>query len=106
MYNHQEHNDELKKLLEDGFQSIDEDIDESIPSLQWFKQLVEDRQVELKARFKRDITIFLLLACCILTVFSLTLFQMPILFLLLQVAIFVGASIFTAITYTKKVKRI
>lgn len=106
MNNHQEQNDELKKLLEHGFQSIDEEINESTPSLQWFEQLVEDRQVELKARFKRDLFIFLLLACCILTGLSLTLFQMPILFLLLQVAIFVGASIFTGITYTKKVKRI
>ncbi|WP_282138178.1 YxlC family protein [Rossellomorea aquimaris] len=106
MYDHQEHNDELKELLEKGFESIDEDIDESTPSLQWFEQLVEDKQVELKARFKRDLTIFLLLACCILTVLTLTLFQMPILFLLLQVTIFVGASIFAGITYKKKVKRI
>jgi|GEM_PF-3958736 len=106
MYDHQEHNDELKELLEKGFESIDEDIDESTPSLQWFEQLVEEKQVELKARFKLDLTIFLLLACCILTVLTITLFQMPILFLLLQVTIFVGASIFTGISYKKKVKRI
>ncbi|CAN7478285.1 YxlC family protein [Rossellomorea sp. LjRoot5] len=97
---------ELKKLLRDGFRSIEEEVDQNTPNLQWFEQLVSDRQEQLKARFRRDLIIFLLMAGCILTLFSLTLFQMPVLFLLLQIIIFMGASIFTGITYMKKVKRI
>ncbi|PFG07218.1 YxlC family protein [Bacillus sp. es.034] len=97
--------DELKELIDEGFRSIDRGVEESTPSLQWFEQLVEDQQERLKARFKRDMILFLLLAGCLLTVFSLTLFQMPILFLLLQVLIFAGALIFIGLTYTKKVKR-
>jgi fatty acid desaturase len=104
MNNKHEH-DELKELINEGFRSIDREVEESTPSLQWFEQLVEDQQEQLKARFKRDMILFLLIAGCLLTVFSLTLFQMPILFLLLQVLIFAGALIFIGLTYTKKVKR-
>ncbi|WP_061811089.1 YxlC family protein [Rossellomorea vietnamensis] len=103
--NNKHEQDELKELIDEGFQSIDREVDESTPSLQWFEQLVEGQQEQLQARFKRDMILFLLLACCLLTVFSLTLFQMPILFLLLQVLIFAGALIFIGWTYTKKVKR-
>ncbi|PFA61724.1 hypothetical protein CN378_22225 [Bacillus sp. AFS015802] len=104
--NNDHEQDEIKKVLQDGFQSIDKEVDENTPSLQWFEQLVVDQQQQLRARFKRDIFLFLLLACCILTVFTLTLFQLPALFLLLQVLIFVGALMFIGITYVKKVKRI
>ncbi|MEI2663661.1 YxlC family protein [Rossellomorea sp. LJF3] len=97
--------DELKNLLGDGFRSIDEDVDQNTPNLQWFEQFVEERQAQLNIRFRRDLIIFLLLAACILTLFSLALLQMPVLFLLLQIIIFLGASIFTGITYMKKVKR-
>ena len=103
--NNKHEQDELKELIDEGFQSIDREVDESTPSLQWFEQLVEGQQEQLQARFKRDMILFLLLACCLLTVFSLTLFQMPILFLLLQVLIFAGALIFIGLSYTKKVKR-
>ncbi|MBW3110648.1 MULTISPECIES: DUF5345 family protein [Bacillaceae] len=105
MKNRHEH-DELKELIDEGFRSIDRGVDESTPSLQWFEQLVEVQQEQLKARFKRDMILFLFLACCLLTVFSLTLFQMPLLFLLLQGLIFAGALVFIGVTYTKKVKRI
>ncbi len=98
--------DDLRKLMDEGFQSLNKELDENTPSLQWFEQMVLDQQAQLKARFKRDLIIFLFLACCILIVFFFTLFQMPILFLLLQAAIFVGGAIFTGITYMKKVKRI
>jgi hypothetical protein len=104
--NKEHEHDELKELLDEGFRSIDLKIDESTPSPQWFEQFTADRHEQLKAKFKRDLTVFILLACCILTAFSLTLFQMPILFLLLQCAVFVGASIYTGITYMKRVKRI
>ena len=105
MNNEHEH-DELKEILNKGFRSIDQEIEENTPSLQWFEQFAEEQHEQLKGRFKRDIVVFLLIACCILTAFSLTLFQLPILFLLLQVVIFVGASIYTGIAYMKKVKRI
>ena len=103
--NNKHEQDELKELIDEGFQSIDREVEESTPSLQWFEQLVEGQQEQLKARFKRDMILFLLLACCLLTVFSLTLFQMPILFLLLQGLIFAGALLFIGLSYTKKVKR-
>ncbi|KPL61563.1 YxlC family protein [Rossellomorea vietnamensis] len=98
--------DELKRLLGDGFRSIEEEVHQNTPNLQWFEEFVSERQERQKARFRRDLIIFLLLAGCILTLFSLTLFQMPVLFLLLQIIIFLGASIFTGITYRKKVKRV
>jgi uncharacterized membrane protein len=104
--NKEHEHDELKELLDEGFRSIDLRIDESTPSHQWFEQFAADQHEQLKAKFKRDLVVFILLACCILTTFSLTLFQMPILFLLLQVAVFVGASIYTGRTYMKRVKRI
>ncbi|NMH69610.1 YxlC family protein [Bacillus sp. RO3] len=106
MNTHQEHDKDMKKLLDEGFRSIDGDIDDSTPSLQWFNQFVQDQQEQLKERFKRDFILFLMAACGILAVFSLTLFQMPILFLLLQVAIFVGATVYTVFIHTKKVKGI
>ncbi|BCB02881.1 YxlC family protein [Bacillus sp. KH172YL63] len=99
-------NDDLKELLDEGFRPLHEEIDGHTPPLQWFEQLVKDRQAEMKARFKRDFIVFLLIACCILTVLALTLFQMPLLFLLLQGAIFIGGTVFTGIIYVKKVKEI
>ncbi|MBN8192605.1 YxlC family protein [Bacillus sp. NTK074B] len=104
--NNKHEQDELKELIDEGFRAIDRGVDESTPSLQWFEQLVVDQQDQLKARFKREMILFLILACCLLTVFSLTLFQMPILFLLFQGLIFAGALLFIGVTYIKKVKRI
>ncbi|MCA1059656.1 YxlC family protein [Rossellomorea aquimaris] len=98
--------DELMKLLDEGFRSIDDGIDQSTPSEQWFERFAKDQQEQLKKRFRRDLSVFILLACFILAMFFLTLFQMPVLFLLLQGAAFVGASIYTGITYVKKVKEI
>ncbi len=97
---------EFQSLLKSGFQSIEKDIDDHTPSQQWFEQFVENQQTQLKAKFKRDVILFLIAACCILAVFSITLLQMPTLFLILQGIIFVVAAIISSVTYVKQVKKI
>ncbi|WP_064091771.1 YxlC family protein [Rossellomorea aquimaris] len=97
---------DLKQLFESGFKMINQEIEENTPSDQWFEHFVVEQQERVKVKLRKELIAFLAVACFTLLIFAVTLFQLPSLFLLLQIGVFIGASIFSSFTYIKQVKKL
>jgi hypothetical protein len=98
--------EQLGKLLKEGFKPLEKNIDEDTPAQQWFEQFVIEQQSLQRSKLKKDILLFLCVACLILTAFAITLLQLPILFLIIQGAVFILATAFSGISFLKQVKKI
>jgi Family of unknown function (DUF5345) len=97
---------ELEQILKAGIEPIENEVDDTAPSQEWFEQFVLQQQKDIKAGLKRDLLLFMFIASCLLILLSLTLVKLPMLFLLLQGAVFIGAAIFSGFTFFKQVKKI
>lgn len=92
--------DELKKsieLIHMGLDSLDGGIDIETPSMDWFEQLVVEQKEVVRKKLWKEVTIFLSMALIIVSVLLYTLYQLPGIFLGLQVV----ATIFI-VTYSVK----
>ncbi|MGR3763392.1 DUF5345 family protein [Rossellomorea sp. NS-SX7] len=96
---------ELEQILKAGMKPLEEEVDDHV-SQEWFEQFVLQQQKEIKAGLKRDLLLFMFIASCLLIILSLTLLKLPALFLLLQGVVFVGAVMFSSLTFFKQVKKI
>jgi nitrate reductase NapE component len=97
---------ELETILKAGMEPLDKEIEDTVPSEEWFQQFVLQQQKDIKAGLKRDLILFLLIAGCLLLLLSLTLVKMPMLFLMMQGAVFIGAATFASLAFFKQVKKI
>ncbi|OAT83038.1 hypothetical protein A6P54_05435 [Bacillus sp. MKU004] len=97
---------ELDHILKAGMEPMDKEVEDTTPSEEWFQQFVLQQQKDIKAGLKRDLILFLLIAGCLLLLFSLTLLKQPMLFLLLQGAVFIGGAAFASLVFFKQVKKI
>ncbi|XXM74028.1 YxlC family protein [Lysinibacillus sphaericus] len=97
---------QLEKILKAGMEPLDKEAEDNIPSEEWFRQFVLQQQKDVKARLKRDLILFLLIAGCLLLLLSLTLVKMPVLFLMMQGAVFIGGATFAGLAFFKQVKKI
>ncbi len=98
--------DQLNELLGKGFEAIDQNIDEEAPSQQWFEQFVLEKQQENRERFKRDLFIFIGVACIILTLLAITMIQVPTIFLVIQAVVFIVAILLGGVKYLKQVNNV
>ncbi|MCA1056517.1 YxlC family protein [Rossellomorea aquimaris] len=107
MNNRQQPNEEreLEHILKAGLEPLEEEMEIDVPSQEWFEQFVLQEQKNIKEGLKRDIILFGLIAGCLLLILSLTLVKSPATFLLLQVAVFIGAVIFSSFTFYKQVRK-
>ncbi|MEX3714874.1 YxlC family protein [Cytobacillus horneckiae] len=74
-----------------------------IPDASWFEAFVEDQQKKLRKTFIRDVCVFLFVALFILSGLLFTLFQMPYLFIVIQIASIIFVALYSFIRYRKQV---
>lgn len=73
------------------------------PDLQWFEQFVLAEKQRIKKILIRDLSIFLFVAVIIICAIVVSLFQMPAVFIFLQIATTVFISFYTGMRLMKKV---
>ncbi|WP_163101732.1 YxlC family protein [Peribacillus alkalitolerans] len=81
----QEH-DETIHQIKDSLQKMDEMFEVYTPDLRWFEEQVQLQKEMARKKWVREITIFSIVACLILSTVLFTLVAMPIMFGILQVA--------------------
>jgi hypothetical protein len=74
------------------------------PDLEWFEEMAFESKAIIKKKFRKDLTIFLLIAAIIITSVIVTLFQMPIIFFVIQIMVIVFVAIYSGILVLKKVE--
>jgi hypothetical protein len=74
------------------------------PDLEWFEVMAFESKAIIKKRFRKDLTIFLLIAAIIITGVIVTLFQMPIIFFVIQIMVIVFVAVYSGTLATKKVE--
>jgi hypothetical protein len=89
--------------LQEGLKMVDQ-MPVYTPELQWFEQLVLAEQQKDRKRLIKDLSVFLLVALLIISGIILSLYQMPSVFIFLQIITTVFIAFYTRVRFVKKVK--
>ncbi|MEH7333637.1 YxlC family protein [Neobacillus drentensis] len=73
------------------------------PDLQWFEQMVLVEKQRIRKKLIRDLSIFLIVAIIILCGIMISLFQMPAVFIFLQIATTIFIAFYSVTRLMKKV---
>ena len=105
--NEQLNKNDLKTIqkLQQGLDQV-ETFPFSYPDLQWFEQMVLAEKHQIKKKLVKDLSIFSLIALFILGGIMMSLYQMPILFILLQIITTIFIALYIGIRYSKKVSKV
>jgi hypothetical protein len=90
--------------IQEGFNKMDQ-FPVYTPDLQWFNQMVIDEQQNKRKKFVTDLSIFILIAVVILTVIIVSLYQMPAIFIMLQIITTLFIVVYTASIFGRKVSK-
>ncbi len=93
--------DALREIQE-GFNKMDQ-FPVYTPDLHWFEQMVIDEQHNKRKRLVKDLSLFIIIAVVILTGIIVSLYQIPVIFIILQIITTVFIVIYTAAMFGKKV---
>ncbi|MBO0961306.1 YxlC family protein [Neobacillus sp. MM2021_6] len=91
--------------LQGGLQKVDQ-FPVYTPNLQWFEQFVIQEQQNKKKRFIRDLSIFSIIALIILSGIIISLYQMPVIFISVQIITIVFIVVYTSVQLVKKANHI
>jgi predicted tellurium resistance membrane protein TerC len=103
--NEQLNNPDLDALheIQEGLNKMDL-IPIHTPDLQWFDQMVIDELQNKKKRLVKDLSIFIIIAVVILTGIIFSLYQMPAIFIMLQIVTTAFIVVYTGTMFGKKVR--
>ncbi|MDF2854586.1 MAG: hypothetical protein K0Q87_437 [Neobacillus sp.] len=88
--------------IQEGFNKIDQ-FPVYTPDLQWFNQMVLNEQLNKRKKFIKDLSIFIVIAVVILSGIIISLYQMPTIFIMLQIITTAFIVIYTGSILGKKV---
>jgi Family of unknown function (DUF5345) len=88
--------------LQEGFNKIDQ-FPVYSPDLQWFEQMVMAEKMDLRKKLIKELSLFILLALLILSVITVSLYQMPVIFIVLQIITTIFIALYTGLRVIKKV---
>ncbi|MFK9094169.1 YxlC family protein [Bacillus salipaludis] len=91
--------------LQEGLQRIDQ-IPVYSPNLQWFEQIVIQEQQNKRKKLFRDLSLFFMIALIILSGMILSLYQMPVIFILVQIITTIFIVVYTSVRLMKKANQI
>jgi hypothetical protein len=83
--------------IEKGLESLDQSFSVHSPELEWFEEMIAEKQEQMRKSWIRDVGLFIVLAAVILSVLLTTLHQLPAVFIAIQAA--AGISIAGAGSY-------
>lgn len=73
------------------------------PDLEWFEEMALENKAYIKKKFRKDLMIFLFVAAIILSGVIVTLFQMPIMFIAIQIVVIAFITVYSGKLVVKKV---
>ncbi|WML49681.1 YxlC family protein [Neobacillus sp. PS3-34] len=88
--------------INQGLESIDQ-FPVYTPDIQWFEQMIIEQKQLHRKKLIKDLTVFFIIALFILSGIVISLFNMPIIFILLQIIGIVFIASYTSLRLTKKV---
>jgi hypothetical protein len=91
--------------LQEGLQRIDQ-FPVYTPNLQWFEQMVIQEQQNKKKKLIRDLSVFFIVAFIILSGMIISLYQMPAIFILVQIITTIFIVVYTGVRLMKKANHI
>ncbi|WP_449539265.1 YxlC family protein [Ferdinandcohnia sp. Marseille-Q9671] len=101
---HEEDTDTIKEINE-AFTKIDNNYSVFTPDLRDFEQMVVVEQQRQRKKFRRDLTIFILIALFMITVLITSFFQIPVVFVIIQGIATISLPIYSYIRYRNQVVR-
>ncbi|WHY62960.1 YxlC family protein [Cytobacillus firmus] len=103
----QDHQDEqllaAVKEIEDGWESLEENVPVYTPDLQFFENLVAEQKQEMKRKLIRELAIFTVAALLIVTSVLFMLYQVPSVFFILQGVVTVFIMAYSTVSFVKQV---
>jgi hypothetical protein len=88
--------------LQEGLNKVDQ-FPVYTPDLQWFEQIVLAEQENARKKLIRDVAIFALVAVVILSGIIVSLYHMPVIFIILQISTTVFMALYTGVRFIKQV---
>lgn len=86
-----------------GLSKLD-DIPTNPPNVQWFEQFVQIEMQQNRKKLMKDLTLFTIIALGILSVIMVSLYQMPQLFIGLQIVTTIFIAVYSGMSLFKKVR--
>lgn len=90
--------------LESGLHKIDESFPLEQPNIEWFEQLVVNQKEELRKKLIKEVILFILFGLLVLSGVLYTLYQLPFVFISLQVLVTLFVIFYSARWIFKQVK--
>lgn len=103
--NEQQNNHDLDAIhkLQEGLSKVDQ-FPVYTPDLQWFENMVVTEKENNRKKLIKELSLFLLIALMILSGIILSFYEMPVVFLFIQIITPVFIVFYTITGYRKKVK--
>ncbi|HJV16357.1 MAG TPA: YxlC family protein [Bacillales bacterium] len=73
------------------------------PDLQWFEQIILTEQHRIKKKLMKEVFLFSVIALLILGGIMMSLYQMPIVFIILQISTTIFIALYIGVKHSKKV---
>lgn len=104
--NEQQNNHDLDAIhkLQDGLNKVDQ-FPVYTPDLQWFENMVVTETEKKRKKLIKELSLFLMVALFILSGIIVSLYQMPVVFIIVQLITMVFIGYYTLTRFTKKVKK-
>jgi uncharacterized membrane protein len=89
--------------LQEGLSKIDQ-FPVYTPDLQWFENMVRTEKQNSRKKFMKELSLFLMIALFILSGIIVTFYEIPVVFILIQIITPVFIAVYTITRLSKKVK--
>lgn len=91
------------KQIEEGLDSLEENVPVYTPDLQFFEHLVMEQKQTMKKKLMRDLAIFTVVALLIVSSVLFMLYQLPVVFFILQGFVTVFIIAYSTVSFVKQV---
>ena len=89
--------------LQEGFSKVDQ-FPVYTPDLQWFEKIVLTEKENSRKKLMKELSLFIMIALLILSGIIVSFYQMPVVFILIQIITPVFIAFYTVTGFRKKVK--
>lgn len=89
--------------LQEGLSKVDQ-FPVYTQELQWFEQMVELEKKKNRKKLRKELSLFIMIALMILSGIIVSLYQMPAIFILIQIITTVFIALYTILRFSKKVE--
>lgn len=99
-----EHDDiEIIDEINKGLEKVDSTYQTYTPNVQWFEQMIIKEKEIARKKLIKELVLFFLIAILIVSLLVISIFQAPLIFLIVQLAVAIGLPLGVYIHYKRQV---